>query len=80
MSELLDVSSARTIGELGDVGPLSIGCWRLTGSDAENIAVISAAVDAGTALPGINDAMTGSAPDLGAYERGLAAPHYGPRN
>jgi hypothetical protein len=40
----------------------------------------SAAVDAGTALPGINDAMTGSAPDLGAYERGLAAPHYGPRN
>lgn len=40
----------------------------------------SAAVDAGTALPGINDAMTGLAPDLGAYERGLAAPHYGPRN
>ena len=39
----------------------------------------SAAVDAGITLPGINDAMTGSAPDLGAYERGLAAPHYGPR-
>ena len=50
MSELLDVSSARTIGELGDVGPLSIGCWRLTGSDAENTAVISAAVDAGMTL------------------------------
>ena len=50
MSELLDVSSARTIGELGDVGPLSIGCWRLTGSDAENTAVISAAVDAGLTL------------------------------
>ena len=50
MSELLDVSSARTIGELGDVGPLSIGCWRLTGSDAENTAIISAAVDAGLTL------------------------------
>ena len=50
MSELLDVSSARTIGKLGDVGPLSIGCWRLTGSDAENTAVISAAVDAGLTL------------------------------
>jgi predicted oxidoreductase len=50
MSELLDVSSARTIGELGDVGPLSIGCWRLTGSDAENTAVISAAIDAGMTL------------------------------
>ena len=50
MSELLDVSSARTIGELGDVGPLSIGCWRLTGSDTENTAVISAAIDAGMTL------------------------------
>ena len=50
MSELLDVSSARTIGELGDVGPLSMGCWRLTGSDAENTAIISVAVDAGIAL------------------------------
>ncbi len=50
MSELLDVSSARTIGELGDVGPLSIGCWRLTGSDAENAAIISAAVDVGMTL------------------------------
>ena len=50
MSELLDLSSARTIGELGDVGPLSIGCWRLTGNDSDNTAVISAAVDAGMTL------------------------------
>ncbi len=50
MSELLDISSARTIGELRDVGPLSMGCWRLTGSDTENIAIISAAVDAGMTL------------------------------
>lgn len=39
----------------------------------------SVAVDAGILLPGINDVMTGSAPDLGAYERNLPAPHYGPR-
>jgi len=37
------------------------------------------AVDAGVLLPTINDNFTGSAPDLGAYERGLEIPHYGPR-
>jgi hypothetical protein len=39
----------------------------------------SAAVDAGVRLPGVNDDFTGSAPDLGAYERGRPLPHYGPR-
>jgi hypothetical protein len=39
----------------------------------------SAAVDAGVAMPGINDGYTGRAPDLGAYEIGRALPHYGPR-
>lgn len=50
MSELLDVSSARAIGELGDVGPLSLGCWRLTKPDANNISLITRAVDAGMTL------------------------------
>lgn len=50
MNELLDVSSARTIGELGDVGPLSLGCWRLTGTDADNTSLITTAVDAGMTL------------------------------
>ena len=50
MSELLDVSSARAIGELGDVGPLSLGCWRLTNPDAKNISLITRAVDAGMTL------------------------------
>lgn len=50
MSELLDVSSVRTIGELGDVGPLSLGCWRLTGTDADNTSLITTAVDAGMTL------------------------------
>src|SRR5690606_11954256 len=39
----------------------------------------SAAIDAGVPLPGVNDNANGSAPDLGAYEFGEAAPVYGPR-
>lgn len=39
----------------------------------------SAAVDAGVALPGVNDGYAGAAPDLGAYELGAPVPHYGPR-
>lgn len=37
------------------------------------------AVDAGVALPTINDGYAGRAPDLGALEAGQPAPHYGPR-
>lgn len=37
------------------------------------------AVDAGVALPTINDGFTGQAPDLGALELGRAEPVYGPR-
>lgn len=39
----------------------------------------SVAVDSGIRLPGVNDNFLGEAPDLGAYERGQALPHYGPR-
>jgi hypothetical protein len=39
----------------------------------------SGAEDAGQVLPGFNDDYAGKAPDLGAYERGAALPHYGPR-
>jgi hypothetical protein len=39
----------------------------------------SAAIDAGTALPTINDDFSGRTPDLGAYELGRSVPHYGPR-
>jgi hypothetical protein len=39
----------------------------------------SAAIDAGTELPGLTDGFTGTAPDLGAYEYGKPLPHYGPR-
>jgi hypothetical protein len=39
----------------------------------------SKAVDAGIALPNVNDGFTGRAPDLGAWERGRPIPVYGPR-
>jgi len=39
----------------------------------------SAAIDAGTILPTINDRYTGRAADLGALESGQPQPHYGPR-
>ncbi|MCC6390410.1 MAG: hypothetical protein IT167_07390 [Bryobacterales bacterium] len=39
----------------------------------------SQAIDAGVALPTINDGFTGAAPDLGAIEYGQPEPHYGPR-
>ena len=39
----------------------------------------SVAVDTGTTIIGINDGYTGTAPDLGALERGRPEPHYGPR-
>jgi hypothetical protein len=40
----------------------------------------SAAIDAGVALPTINDGYQGRAPDLGAYEAGQTPPVYGPRS
>jgi hypothetical protein len=40
----------------------------------------SKAVDAGVPLPGINDGYSGAAPDLGCFEVGKPAPHYGPRS
>ena len=39
----------------------------------------SPAVDGGVPLPNVTDDFTGRAPDLGALEIGVAAPHYGPR-
>ena len=39
----------------------------------------STAVDKGMVLPSVTDGFTGSAPDLGALEVGIVAPHYGPR-
>jgi hypothetical protein len=37
------------------------------------------AVDAGVALPTVNDDFSGKGPDLGALEAGKPEPHYGPR-
>ena len=38
----------------------------------------AAAIDRGIELPTITDGFTGRAPDLGAFEFGRPAPHYGP--
>jgi len=40
----------------------------------------SAAVDKGMAIANVTDGFTGAAPDLGALEVGVPAPHYGPRS
>ena len=40
----------------------------------------AAAVDAGVLLPNINDGFHGESSDLGCYELGADAPHYGPRD
>src|SRR5690606_29070859 len=42
------------------------------------LAAGSAAIDAGVAIPGLNDGFTGDAPDLGAHELGHEPPTYGP--
>ena len=39
----------------------------------------AAAIDRGVALPNVTDGFSGTAPDLGALERGQPLPHYGPR-
>jgi hypothetical protein len=44
-----------------------------------SLAPNSAAIDAGTVLPGVTDGYTGRAPDLGALEYGRPVPAYGPR-
>jgi len=41
---------------------------------ALRLAAASAAVDSGEAIPNINDGYSGSAPDLGAFERAAAPP------
>lgn len=53
--------------------------FRDPGSADFTLAATSPAVDAARLLPGINDAYTGAAPDIGALERGLPLPEYGAR-
>ncbi len=52
-----------------------------TGPEQWNLRLrpVAAAVDRGCVLPNVNDGYQGGAPDLGCYESGSAAGHYGPR-
>jgi len=43
------------------------------------LSTASAAIDRGVPLANVNDGFSGSAPDLGCYERGRAVPGFGPR-
>jgi hypothetical protein len=56
---------------------------RLVSPDDVNLSPApgSPLIDAGTVIPGLGSLQefTGNAPDIGAYEAGLAPPHYGPR-
>lgn len=45
--DALPVSSRRALGQLGSSSPIGLGCWRLTGTHAENVALLSAAVELG---------------------------------
>lgn len=45
--DALPISSPRTLGELGTASPIGLGCWRLTGSHNDNVALLSAARDLG---------------------------------
>lgn len=48
--DALPLSVPRELGELGTTSPIGLGCWRLTGSHDDNVALLSAARDLGIAL------------------------------
>ena len=48
--DALPISVPRELGELGTTSPIGLGCWRLTGSHDDNVALLSAARDLGIAL------------------------------
>lgn len=45
--DALPISVPRKLGELGTASPIGLGCWRLTGSHNDNVALLSAALDLG---------------------------------
>ena len=46
----LTAFAPRTIGSLGPVGPLALGCWRLTGDHDTNVRLVETALDLGMTL------------------------------
>lgn len=65
----LDANDQRTVQRLYRLEELDFG-----------LKAGSAAIDRGVELPNISDGFTGAAPDLGALEKGLPLPIYGPRS
>ena len=84
-----DAPVYKNIVELGDGAKLFASGVRPPQNEKTAIAVKDADVqlapgskpiDAGQRLPGFNDDLAGSGPDLDAYELGVKPPHYGPRD
>lgn len=73
------VALSLPIFEAGLVGPEGDGRTRHDPVGSFALAATSAAIDRGRAIPGVNAQAGGAGPDLGAWERGCPAPHYGPR-
>ena len=46
----LSASATRSLGSLGPVGPLALGCWRLTGDHGSNVRLVETALDLGITL------------------------------
>jgi predicted oxidoreductase len=46
----LSTSTPRSMGSLGAVGPLALGCWRLTGEHVNNVRLVETALDLGMNL------------------------------
>jgi hypothetical protein len=75
----LVVIEPKTVFQSGAAAPDDSALAFAPGVNDLRLATGGAAVDAGLALPNVNDDFGGAAPDLGAYEIGQALPHYGPR-
>ena len=74
----ITTSSSRCRGSMRRTAPVSRRSTRARTSTLRCVTG-SAALDRGTKLPTVTDGFAGSAPDLGALERGQAPPQYGPR-
>ena len=45
--DALPIGTPRTLGEIGTTSPIGLGCWRLTGTHQDNVALLTAAHDHG---------------------------------
>lgn len=68
-----------TAQEFSRLPALAANSWYNPGDVDLSLAAGAKAIDAGALIPGLNDGTPDGKPDLGALERGVPAPIYGPR-